>query len=42
MKKLSDKPLCFPTNPKEAIKYGLSLLSQLKENPEITKFGGFP
>ncbi|MBA7490305.1 hypothetical protein ES702_00842 [subsurface metagenome] len=34
MKKLSDDPLCFVVSLKEAIKCGLSLLSQLRENPE--------
>ena len=34
MKKLFDEPLCFAVSLKEAIKYGLSLLSQLRKNPE--------
>ncbi len=34
MKKLSDDPLCFAVSLKEAIKYGLSLPSQLRKNPE--------
>jgi len=35
MKKLSDEPLCFTGSLKEAIKYGLSPLSQLRKNTEI-------
>lgn len=34
MKKLSDAPLCFSVGLKEAIKYGLSPLSQLRKYPE--------
>jgi hypothetical protein len=41
MKKLSDIPLCFVVSAKEAIKYGFSSLSQLRENPEVIKFEGF-
>ena len=37
MKKLSDDPLCFSVSLKEAIKYGLSPLSQLKKNPEAKR-----
>ena len=35
MKKLSDEPLCFAVSLKEAIKYGLSPLSQLRKNTEV-------
>jgi len=34
MKKLSNDPLCFTVNLREAIKYGLSPLSQLSKYPE--------
>jgi len=37
MKKLSDAPLCFAVSLKEAIKYGLSPLSQLRKNPEANR-----
>ena len=37
MKKLSDDLLCFVVSVKEAIKYGLSPLSQLRENPEVNE-----
>ena len=37
MKKLSDSPLCFAVSLKEAIKYGLSPLSQLRKNPEAKR-----
>jgi len=37
MKKLSDSPLCFSVSLKEAIKYGLSPLSQLRKNPEAKR-----
>ena len=41
MKKLSDVLLCFAVGLKEAIKYGLPPLSQLRKNPEEIKFEGF-
>lgn len=37
MKKLSEVPLCFEISLKEAIKYGLSPLSQLRKNPEAKR-----
>ena len=37
MKKISDDPLCFAVSLKEAIKYGLSPLSQLRKNPEAKR-----
>ena len=37
MKKLSDDPLCFAVSLKEAIKYVLSPLSQLRKNPEAKR-----
>lgn len=37
MKKLSDDPLCFAVSLEEAIKYGLSPLSQLRKNPEAKR-----
>ena len=40
-KKLSDYPPCFVVSVKEVIKYGLSPLGQLRENPEVIKFEGF-
>ena len=41
MKKLSDVLLCFAVSLKEALKYGLSPLSRLRENPEVIKYEGF-
>ena len=40
-KKKSDDPLCFAVSLKEALKYGLSPLSRLRENPEVIKYEGF-
>jgi len=37
MKKLSNDPLCFVVSLKEVIKYGLSPLNQLRENPEAKR-----
>lgn len=37
MKKLSDEPLCFTVRLKEAIKYGLSPLIELRKNPEAKR-----
>ncbi len=39
--KISDDPLCFAVSLKEALKYGLSPLSRLRENPEVIKYEGF-
>jgi len=34
MRKISNNPVCFAVSLKEAKKYGLSPLNQLKRNPE--------
>lgn len=34
MEKISDNPVCFVINLKEAKKYGLSPLAQLQRNPK--------
>lgn len=37
MRKISDDPVCFTVSLKEAKKYGLSPLDQLKRNPEAKR-----